>query len=237
MSSSKPIATREAWTQARKALLEREKAFTRERDAISAARRELPMVKVEKRYVFQEPGGEVTLDDLFAGKRQLVVYHFMLGRTWDEGCKSCSFIADHFQPSVVHLAARDTALVAISHGPLAKIEPFKRRMGWTFRWLSSAGNEFNFDYRVSVPPEDVAAKKAHEYNYEMTVFPSEERPGLTVFLREDGATYHTYSTYGRGLDLLIGAYNYLDLTPLGRQEERQKHGMAWVRHHDRYATP
>jgi predicted dithiol-disulfide oxidoreductase (DUF899 family) len=236
MSPSKPVVTRESWTQARKDLLTREKAFTRERDALSAARRELPMVKVDKKYVFDEVSGHRTLDDLFASRRQLVVYHFMLGPGAVEGCKSCSFIADHLEPSVVHLAARDTSLVAISRAPIEKIEAFKKRMGWTFRWLSSANTDFNFDYLVSARPEDVAAKRATEYNYEMTVFPSEERPGLSVFLREDGATYHTYSTYGRGLDLLIGAYNYLDLTPLGRHEEGLPHGMSWVRHHDRYGA-
>ena len=234
MKTSRPVVSREEWTQARKALLAREKTFTHERDAISAARRDLPMVKVEKSYVFEEPGGRRTLDDLFAGKRQLIVYHFMLGPTWTEGCKSCSLIADHFEPSVVHLAARDTALVAISRAPVERIEPFKKRMGWTFRWLASAGTDFILDYHVSVEPEQVGAET--EYNYVKTRFPSEERPGLSVFLREGGATYHTYSTYGRGLDLLIGAYNYLDLTPLGRQEEGMKHGMEWVRHHDRYAT-
>jgi predicted dithiol-disulfide oxidoreductase (DUF899 family) len=234
MKTSRPVVTREEWTQARKALLAREKTFTHERDAISAARRDLPMVKVDKSYVFEEPGGKRTLDDLFAGKRQLIVYHFMLGPTWTEGCKSCSLIADHFEPSVVHLAARDTALVAISRAPVERIEPFKKRMGWTFRWLSAAGTDFNLDYHVSVEPERVGEEV--EYNYVKTKFPSEERPGLSVFLREGGATYHTYSTYGRGLDLLIGAYNYLDLTPLGRQEEGMKRGMEWVRHHDRYAS-
>lgn len=236
MSPSKPVVSREEWTRARKALLAREKAFTRERDAVSAARRELPMVKVEKKYVFEEPGaGTRTLEDLFGGKRQLVVYHFMLGTTWDEGCKSCSLIADHFEPSVVHLAARDTALVAVSRAPVEKIIPFKKRMGWTFRWVSSAASDFNFDYHVSARPEEKGEER--EYNYEKTRGSWEEMPGLSVFLRDDGATYHTYSTYGRGLDLLIGAYNYLDLTPLGRQEEGAKYGMEWVRHHDRYATP
>jgi len=234
MKPSKPVVSREEWTVARKALLAREKAFTRERDAISASRRDLPMVRVDKKYVFEQASGKIALDDLFAGKRQLLVYHFMLGTTWEEGCKSCSLIADHFEPSVVHLAARDTSLVAISHAPLERIEPFKKRMGWTFRWLSSAGTDFNFDYHVSVTPEQVGAEV--EYNYERTRFPSEERPGLSAFLREDGVTYHTYSTYGRGLDLLIGAYNYLDVTPLGRQEEGLKQGMTWVRHHDRYAS-
>ncbi len=234
MKTSRPVVSREEWTQARKALLAREKTFTHGRDAISAARRDLPMVKVDKTYVFEEPGGKRTLDDLFAGKRQLIVYHFMLGPTWTEGCRSCSLIADHFEPSVVHLTARDTALVAISRTSVERIEPFKKRMGWTFRWLSSAGTDFNLDYHVSVEPEQVGAEV--EYNYVKTRFPSEERPGLSVFLREGGSTYHTYSTYGRGLDLLIGAYNYLDLTPLGRQEEGAKHGMEWVRHHDRYVT-
>ena len=234
MKTSRPVVTREEWTQARKALLAREKSFTHERDAVSAARRQLPMVKVDKSYVFEEPGGKRSLDDLFGGKRQLVVYHFMMGRTWEEGCKSCSLIADHFELSVVHLAARDTALVAISRAPVAQIEPFKKRMGWTFRWLSSADTDFNFDYHVSVTPEQVGAEV--EYNYVPSRFPSEERPGLSVFLREGGATYHTYSTYGRGLDLLIGAYNVLDLTPLGRQEEGMKKGMQWVRHRDRYAS-
>jgi predicted dithiol-disulfide oxidoreductase (DUF899 family) len=236
MSSSKPIVTREEWTKARIALLAKEKAFTRERDALSAARREHPMVRVDKKYVFEDPSGNPTLDDLFGGKRQLVAYHFMMGTTWDEGCKSCSFIADHFEPSVVHLAARDTALVAISHAPLERIERFKKRMGWTFRWLSAAGTDFNYDYHVSARPEDIAAKKPTEYNYAWSPASMEELPGLSVFLRDDGATYHTYSTYGRGLDLLIGAYNYLDLTPLGRHEDGLKHGMAWVRHHDRYGA-
>jgi predicted dithiol-disulfide oxidoreductase (DUF899 family) len=234
MSPSKPVVTREAWTQARKDLLAREKAFSRERDALSAARRDLPMVKVDKKYVFQEAGGDRTLDDLFAGRRQLIVYHFMLGPGATAGCKSCSFIADHFEPSVVHLTARDTSLVAISRAPLETIEAFKKRMGWTFRWLSAANTDFNFDFHVSVRDDAFAAKKATEYNYATTTFPSQERPGLSVFLREDGATYHTYSTYSRGLDLLIGAYNYLDLTPLGRHEEGLPHGMSWVRHHDRY---
>jgi predicted dithiol-disulfide oxidoreductase (DUF899 family) len=236
MSTSKPVVTREAWTEARKALLAKEKAFTRERDAVSAARRAMPMVKIDNTYVFEEASGKRSLEDLFAGKRQLVIYHFMMGATWDAGCKSCSFIADHFEPSVVHLAARDTALVAVSHAPLSKIEPFQKRMGWTFRWLSSAGSDFNYDFHVSARPEEADGKKPLEYNYVTTTFPSEEMPGLSVFLREDGATYHTYSTYGRGLDMLIGAYNYLDLTPLGRQEEGLKNGMEWVRHHDRYAA-
>ena len=234
MSMSNRAVSREEWTRARKALLAKEKAFSRERDALSAARRELPVVKVEKKYVFEEKSGQRSLAELFAGKRQLIVYHFMLDPSADEGCKSCSLIADGFDSAVVHLAARDTSLVAISRATLAKIEPFKKRMGWGFRWLSSAGGEFNYDYGVSFRPEDVAAKSA-EYNYEKKTSGAGEAPGLSVFLREGDAIFHAYSTYGRGLDLLIGTYNYLDLTPLGRQEEDLPYGMAWVRHHDKYA--
>lgn len=233
MSTSRRTATREEWTVARKALLAKEKAFTRERDALSAARRELPMVNVEKSYVFEERDGKRSLADLFGGKRQLIVYHFMFDPSWDEGCKSCSYVADGFGGAIVHLAARDTSFAAISRAPLAKIEAFKERMGWKFRWLSSSGTDFNYDYNVSFRPEDVAAKTV-EYNYEKKPFPMSEAPGLSVFLREGNDIFHTYSTYGRGLDLLMSTYNYLDLTPLGRQEEDLPHGMAWVRHHDRY---
>lgn len=225
--------THEEWVEARKALLEKEKAFTRERDALSAARRALPMVKVEKSYVFEGPSGKRTLHELFEGKRQLIIYHFMFDPSWDEGCKNCSFVADNFEGSIVHLAARDTSFAAVSRAPLAKIEAFKKRMGWSFRWLSSSGTDFNYDYHVSFRPEDVAAKTV-EYNYEKKPFPTSEAPGLSVFLREGSDLFHTYSTYERGLDLLINTYNYLDLTPLGRQEEGLPHGMAWVRHHDRY---
>jgi predicted dithiol-disulfide oxidoreductase (DUF899 family) len=235
MALSNRVVTREAWTQARKALLDKEKAFSRQRDALAAARRELPVVKVEKAYAFEEPSGQRSLADLFGGRRQLVVYHFMFDPSWEEGCKSCSLIADGFDGVAVHLAARDTSFAAVSRAPLAKIEAFKKRMGWGFRWLSSAGSDFNYDYNVSFRSEDLAAKTA-EYNYEQKPFPSAEAPGLSVFLREGDAIYHAYSTYARGLDILIGAYNYLDLTPLGRQEEGLKYGMAWVRHHDKYGA-
>jgi predicted dithiol-disulfide oxidoreductase (DUF899 family) len=230
------VVTREEWVEARKALLAREKAFTRERDALSAARRELPMVKVEKRYVFEESDGKRTLAELFDGKRQLIIYHFMFDPSWDEGCKSCSFVADNFEGSIVHLAARDTSFAAISRAPLAKLEGFKKRMGWTFRWLSSLDTDFNYDYHVSFRPEDVAAQTV-EYNYEKKPFSMSEAPGLSVFLREGNDIFHTYSTYARGLDLLINTYNYLDLTPLGRQEQDLPYGMAWVRHHDKYDAP
>ncbi|WP_233165982.1 DUF899 domain-containing protein [Archangium sp. Cb G35] len=230
------VVTREEWVEARRALLAREKAFTRERDALSAARRELPMVKVEKSYLFEEPNGKRSLAELFEGKRQLIVYHFMFDPSWDEGCKSCSFVADNFEGSLVHLSARDTSFAAISRAPFAKLEGFKKRMGWKFRWLSSSGTDFNYDYHVSFRPEDVAAR-AVEYNYEKKPFSGSEAPGLSVFLREGNDIFHTYSTYARGLDLLINTYNYLDLTPLGRQEQGLPYGMAWVRHHDKYDAP
>jgi predicted dithiol-disulfide oxidoreductase (DUF899 family) len=214
-------------------LLAREKAFTRERDALSAARRDLPMVKIDKRYVFDEPSGKSTLLDLFEAKRQLVVYHFMFHPSWEAGCKSCSYVADNFTGALVHLAARDTAFAAVSRAPLPKIEAFKERMGWTFRWLSSFESDFNFDFGVSFHPEEVAAKSTL-YNYERQGFPQLEAPGISVFLREGSDVLHTYSTYGRGLDAVMNTYNFLDLTPLGRQEAGLPYPMAWIRHHDTY---
>jgi predicted dithiol-disulfide oxidoreductase (DUF899 family) len=228
--------TREEWIEARKALLAKEKAFMRERDALSAARRALPMVRVDTRYLFEEANGQRSLAELFEGRRQLIIYHFMFDPSWDEGCKSCSYVADHFGGALAHLAARDTSFAVISRAPLSKLESFKKRMGWTFRWLSSSGTDFNYDYHVSFRPEDVAAK-AIEYNYEKRSFPMSEAPGLSVFLREGQDIFHTYSTYARGLDLVINTYNYLDLTPLGRQEEGLPYAMAWVRHHDKYDAP
>ena len=227
------VVSRAEWIEARKTLLAREKDFTRERDALSAARRELPMVKVEKRYVLEDPMGSHELVDLFAGKRQLVLYHFMFNPSWEVGCKSCSYVADNFVGASIHLAARDTAFAVVSRAPLAKIDAYKKRMGWTFRWLSSSGSDFNYDFHVSFRPEDVEAKRA-EYNYAPRPFPMSEAPGVSVFLREGGDVFHSYSTYGRGLDLLIGTYNYLDLTPLGRQEAELPQGMSWVRRHDEY---
>ncbi|MGZ3456795.1 MAG: DUF899 domain-containing protein [Polyangiales bacterium] len=230
MNENKMVVAREEWIVARKALLAREKAFTHERDALSAARRALPMVKIDEPYVFEERSGKRTLADLFDGRKQLVVYHFMFDPSWDAGCKSCSFVADNFAGSIVHLAAANTSFAVISRAPLAKIEPFRERMGWRFRWLSSFGSDFNYDFHVSFRPEEMAQKSV-DYNYVKQPFGSPEAPGVSVFLREGDDVFHTYSTYGRGLDLLIGTYNYLDLTPLGRQEERP---MAWVRHHDKY---
>jgi predicted dithiol-disulfide oxidoreductase (DUF899 family) len=229
------VVSQEEWLAARKDLLAKEKEFTRQRDAISAERRNLPWVKVEKEYVFDAAGGKQTLAELFGGRSQLIVYHFMLGPGWPEGCPSCSLLGDHFDGSVVHLAQRDVTLLAVSRAPLPQIEAFKRRMGWRFKWVSSYGNEFNRDYRVSFTKEELAQRKIY-YNYEMTTFPSEEAPGVSVFYKDGaGAVFHTYSSYARGLDILIGAYNFLDLAPKGRDEEGLKGTMAWVRHHDKYS--
>jgi predicted dithiol-disulfide oxidoreductase (DUF899 family) len=228
------IVSHEEWTAARKALLTHEKQLTRARDQLSAERRELPWVRVEKNYVFDGPSGKETLADLFGGKSQLIVYHFMLGPDWEAGCPSCSLLADHFDGTVIHLAQRDVAFVVVSRAPLAQIETFKRRMGWHFKWVSSNGCDFNFDYHVSATPEEKASGKAM-YNYVETTFPSEERPGASVFYKNNkGEIFHTYSSYGRGLDMLIGTYHLLDLAPKGRDEEGLPWSMAWVRHHDRY---
>jgi predicted dithiol-disulfide oxidoreductase (DUF899 family) len=228
------IVSHGEWLAARKAHLADEKAFTRARDALSRKRRELPWEKVDKNYVFDTPDGKKTLADLFGGKSQLIVYHFMLGPDWEQGCPSCSLLADHFDGAVIHLAQRDVAFVVVSRAPLDQIEKFERRMGWHFKWVSSFANDFNYDYHVSATPEEKASGKAL-YNYQLTEFPSEERPGASVFYKNaTGEIFHTYSSYGRGLDILIGAYNFLDIAPKGRDEESLEWSMAWVRHHDRY---
>ena len=231
--SSKVVAPAE-WLAARKDLLAKEKEFSRLRDELSRRRRDLPWERVGKEYVFDGPNGKETLADLFGGKSQLIVYHFMFGPGWKEGCPSCSYLADHFDGATIHLANRDVTLLAISRAPLSEIEAFKKRMGWRFKWVSSFGTDFNPDYQVSFANGEKPQGKVY-YNYAMTEFPSEERPGASVFYKdENGQVFHTYSTYGRGLDILIGTYNFLDLVPKGRDEEGLKHTMAWVRHHDRY---
>jgi predicted dithiol-disulfide oxidoreductase (DUF899 family) len=226
--------SQDEWIAARKAHLAEEKAFSKARDALAKKRRELPWVKVDKNYLFDGPNGKETLADLFGGKSQLIVYHFMLGPDWEQGCPSCSLLADHFDGAVIHLAQRDVTFLVVSRAPLPQIEKFKARMGWQFKWVSSFGSDFNQDYQVSASPEEKASGKAL-YNYEMTTFPSEERPGASVFYKnEAGEVFHTYSSYGRGLDILIGTYNLLDLAPKGRDEQGLAWSMAWVRHHDRY---
>jgi predicted dithiol-disulfide oxidoreductase (DUF899 family) len=228
------VVSHDEWTAARKAYLAEEKVFSKTRDELARKRRELPWEKVEKNYMFDTPSGKQSLADLFGNKSQLIIYHFMLGPGWEAGCPSCSLIADHFDGATIHLAQRDIAFAVVSRAPLPEIGKFKARMGWKFKWVSSFGNSFNFDYHVSASPEEKAGGEV-EYNYEMTTFPSEERPGASVFFKDAaGQLLHTYSTYGRGLDILIGAYNLIDLAPKGRDEEGLKFSMAWVRHHDRY---
>jgi predicted dithiol-disulfide oxidoreductase (DUF899 family) len=227
------------WLAARSEFLSKEKEFTRLRDELSRQRRTLPWERVEKRYEFDSSKfdgtrGKVTLADLFEGRSQLIVYHFMFGPGWQEGCPSCSYVADHFDGSTKHLAHRDTTLAVVSRAPLAEIEAFKKRMGWKFQWVSSFGSDFNFDYHVSFTPEERSGGKVY-YNYAVGEFPSEEGPGASVFAKDAaGEVFHTYSSYARGLDILVGAYNFLDLVPKGRDEDGLAFSMSWVRHHDRY---
>jgi predicted dithiol-disulfide oxidoreductase (DUF899 family) len=230
------IATHNEWLAARTELLAKEKEFTRLRDELSRRRSELPWVKVEKQYVFDGPDGKQTLADLFDGRSQLVVYHFMFGPEWQEGCPSCSFGADNFDGAFLHLAQRDVTALAISRARLPQIEAFKKRMGWRFKWVSSFENDFNFDYHVSFTKEEKAKGKIY-YNYGLNEFPADEAPGVSVFYKNDaGEIFHTYSSYGRGLELLLTAYYFLDITPKGRDEEGLPFPMAWVRHHDRYGA-
>ena len=228
------IVSREEWLAARKVLLEKEKKLTRERDAIAAKRRQLPWVRVEKNYIFDSPRGQQTLADLFDGRSQLIVYHFMFGPEWKEGCPSCSFNMDHTDGALVHLAERDVSFVAVSRAPSSKIEAFKKRMGWKFNWVSSSGSDFNYDYQASFTPEQIARGKV-EYNFDLVEFPSAEGPGVSVFYKDtQGNIFHTYSAYARGSESTINAYNYLDLVPKGRDEDGLPFTMAWLRHHDRY---
>jgi predicted dithiol-disulfide oxidoreductase (DUF899 family) len=229
------IVSEAEWLVARKDLLTREKELTRLRDQVSRHRRELPWVKIDKEYVFDGPDGKETLADLFDGRSQLIVYHFMLGPGWEEGCKSCSYLADHFDGANWHLPHRDVTFVAISRAPLSEIQSYQKRMGWRFKWLSSYGNDFNFDYHVSFTKEDEKKNKVH-YNYGIGEFISDELPGLSVFYKdENGNVFHTYSTYARGLDTLVGTYNFLDLVPKGRDENPES-TMDWVRRHDEYGN-
>jgi predicted dithiol-disulfide oxidoreductase (DUF899 family) len=231
------VVSQKQWTEARVAHLKKEKELTRLRDELSRERRELPWVKVEKNYVFDTPAGRKSLADLFQGRSQLLIYHFMFGPEWKEGCPSCSFVCDHIDGAVPHLAARDVTLTMVSRAPLAKTEAFKKRMGWHFPWVSSSGTDFNYDYHASFRPEETA-KGAVDYNYTVAPFPSEEAPGASVFYRDasTGEIFHTYSVYARGLDPLVGTYTLLDMVPKGRDEDQLPFSMAWVRHHDRYES-
>jgi predicted dithiol-disulfide oxidoreductase (DUF899 family) len=228
------IVSQDEWLAARKALLAQEKKFTRERDELSRQRRELPWVEVTKRYQFDAPQGRKSFADLFAGKSQLIVYHFMFHPDWTAGCKSCSYWADNFNGAVSHLAARDTTLLAISRAPLAKLDAFKQRMGWSFPWVAAVGDDFNHDFGVNFTQDEIETK-ATLYNYGTRSFGGEDAPGISVFARDDaGKIYHTYSCYSRGLDMLNGAYHLIDLTPKGRDEDGLPYPMSWVRLHDEY---
>ncbi|MCW7540132.1 thioredoxin family protein [Aquabacterium sp. A7-Y] len=230
-----PVVSSDRWVAERKKLLAHEKELTRLRDQLARERRALPWVHIEKNYVFDAPEGPRTLADLFDGRRQLVVQHFMFAPGWEQGCKSCSFMADHIDGANVHLAQRDLTLLVVSRAPLVDIERFRQRMGWRFKWVSSYGSDFNHDFGVSFTPDETARGEV-DYNYEMQPFPVEEAPGISVFYKDDaGQVFHTYSTYGRGVELMMGAYSILDIAPKGRDEDGLEHTMEWVRHHDCYA--
>jgi predicted dithiol-disulfide oxidoreductase (DUF899 family) len=227
------VVSREEWLVARKALVEKEKAETRLRDEVAAARAALPWVKVDKDYIFDTRDGRKSLADLFDGRSQLIVYHFMLGPGWKAGCPGCSFLCDHLDGTLPHLNNHDVTLVAVSRAPLAEIERYKKRMGWKFPWVSSNGSDFNYDYHVSFTPEELASGKVF-YNFRETDTSDahEELPGLSAFYRnEAGGIFHTYSVYARGPEPLMGTYMILDMAPLGRNE---KGAMNWMRRHDEY---
>ena len=228
------VVSHDEWLKARLELLAAEKEFTRQRDALTRRRMAMPWERVEKSYRFEGPNGALSLADLFDGRSQLIVYHFMFGPDWEEGCKSCSFWADNFNGIPIHLNHRDVTFTAVSRAPFAKINAYKKRMGWSFPWVSSDGSDFNFDYHVSFTPEQIAAGKAY-YNYDGRPNTMSDEVGVSVFYKnETDEVFHTYSCYGRGIDMLNGAYNYLDLAPKGRDEAGLEFPMAWVRRHDQY---
>ena len=230
-----PIVSRDQWIAAREQLLIEEKKLTRLRDRLNARRRELPWVKVDKAYVFDGPNGKETLADLFAGRSQLVVRHFMFGPGWEEGCVGCSFWADHLDGALAHLEHHDVSVVVVSRAPLSEIEAFRRRMGWRFKFVSSHASDFNYDYHVSFRPEDIASGNAF-YNFAKTGSVGEEMPGVSVFFKDlDGEIMHTYSAFARGNEPMLGTYQILDITPKGRNETGPNGNLTdWVRHHDRY---
>ncbi len=227
------VVSREEWLEARRAHLTAEKDLTRRRDELARQRRELPWVRVEKDYVFEGPNGPETLADLFGSRSQLIVYHFMLGPDWQEGCKSCSYLADHFDGMQIHLAHRDVQFAVVSRAPMHRIAAFRERMGWRFHWVSAYSTDFQHDYGVHLTAQELQGPPV--YNYGTTPFTSQEAPGVSVFCRNDsGLIFHTYSAYARGLDALVGTYQFLDLVPKGRDEDGLAFTMEWVRHHDRY---
>jgi predicted dithiol-disulfide oxidoreductase (DUF899 family) len=235
MMTGHAVVSRQEWLDARMAHLAKEKALTRRRDALLRERMDLPWERVEKKYVFETVSGRETLAEMFGDQSQLLIYHFMFGPEWEQGCPSCSLVAETINANLVHLTQRDVAFAAVSRAPLAKIEAFRKRMGWTFPWASSFGSDFNFDYGVSFTPEQM--ERGRFYNFGTARHPSEEAPGLSAFYKdEDGEVFHTYSSYGRGVEGLLGVYSLLDMAPKGRDEAGLSFPMAWVRHHDRYET-
>ena len=227
------VVARKEWLTARKRLLAAEKKFSRLRDQLNQQRRKLPWIKVEKAYVFDGPMGKSTLADLFGGKSQLLIYHFMFGPGWREGCAHCSFWADHFDSVNIHLGQRDTTFAVVSRAPLKEIEPFKKRMGWRFKWVSSNETDFNFDFNVSFTPEQFKSGVL-PYNYGKLKMKIDELQGVSAFHKDKrGDIYHTYSSYARGIDLMNTTYNFLDLTAKGRDENPDS-AQDWVRYHDKY---
>lgn len=227
------VVSREKWLTARTALLAKEKEFTRLRDELSQQRRDLPWELVDKKYVFEGADGKQSLPELFEGRSQLIVYHFMFDPNWEAGCPHCSFWADNFNAIPVHLNHRDVTMIAVSRAPFGKLAAYKKRMGWNFQWVSSYETDFNFDYHVSFMPQEVAKKEVF-YNFKTQAPPGTEAPGVSVFCKEGGKVFHTYSAYSRGIDMLNGAYHYIDLVPKGRDEAGQSNPQFWVRRHDEY---
>jgi predicted dithiol-disulfide oxidoreductase (DUF899 family) len=228
------VVSHQEWIEARKDLLVKEKEFTKLRDQLSAQRRDLPWERVDKNYLFEGPDGRETLAQLFDGRSQLVIYHFMFGPDWNAGCPHCSFWADNFDEIIVHLNQRDTTMVAVSRAPYEKLTAYQKRMGWRFKWVSSGETAFNFDFQASFMPDALAEKNAF-YNFMRQDAGESDREGLSVFFKDaDGSVFHTYSTYARGIDIINAAYNILDMTPKGRDEGDR--GPFWVRRHDEYGA-
>jgi predicted dithiol-disulfide oxidoreductase (DUF899 family) len=232
--SKHEVVSKDRWLEARRALLAEEKALTRERDRVSEMRRELPWVKIDKDYVFQGEDGSIALGQLFDGRSQLVVYHFMFGTDWQEGCPGCSLLADQVDGARQHFEHNDVSFVAVSRGPFEKLDAYRRRMGWKFRWVSSAASDFNFDFHVSFPKG--GREQGIFYNFAKSPDPGvDELPGVSVFYKDDDRTiYHTYSTYGRGGEMFLPVYSWLDVVPKGRNETNKGNLTDWVRRHDRY---
>lgn len=232
--SQHKIVSQVEWIEARKELLAREKEFSKQRDELTTLRQQLPWRKIENEYEFDGTSGKKRLSQLFGPCSQLLIYHFMFGPDWDDGCRICSMLGDHYDPLVIHLKARDVSFVTISRAPIEKLEAYKKRMGWSFEWLSSLRNRFNQDFGVSFTQQEMDEGQMN-YNYRLGRFPSTECPGISSFYRDEvGEVFHTYSAYARGLENFLGIYNFLDITPKGRDEDSLPYGMAWVRHHDRY---